>query len=289
MTKFRTLVCLVSFVLVLSLACPVQAVDNTWNDSTSDHAWNTAGNWTGIGSGPAVPVTGDGANIWIYGDVAGGGPVVSAAGMTGYGNMAMIRGANLTVDSDLTIDYAIHIANDWEDSNPTSTIDVDGTLNVDGYAGVNDNFTGVYVGSSNGFYWTNIVSGQLNVNAGGTANLNGLFIGNGANATGHVQLDNGVINTALFDMAYGGGTATMDITGTGTMIINGDVDSAIAGFITSGWLTAGAGVLSHDYDVSNSGQTTVFVVPEPTSGVFLLGLAGVALMGWRRRRAKIAS
>jgi len=52
--------------------------------------------------------------------------------------------------------------------------------------------------------------------------------------------------------------ATMDITG-GTLIVNGDVTSAINGYITSGWLTGygGSVTLAADYNITNPGKTTV--------------------------------
>jgi len=52
---FGKVICLVSFVLLLSLAASVSA-DVSWNDSTNDHLWSTGANWaTG-----AAPTTADG-------------------------------------------------------------------------------------------------------------------------------------------------------------------------------------------------------------------------------------
>jgi len=47
----------------------------------------------------------------------------------------------------------------------------------------------------------------------------------------------------------------------GVMTILGDIDGAIAGYVASGQLTGygGTAVVSHDYNITNSGKTTVYV------------------------------
>ena len=53
------MICLVSFVLVLSLVGDVSAATVIWTDSGPDHLWSTAQNWdTGT-----VPITGDKVDI----------------------------------------------------------------------------------------------------------------------------------------------------------------------------------------------------------------------------------
>ncbi|MFB0524419.1 MAG: hypothetical protein ACETVZ_02695, partial [Phycisphaerae bacterium] len=42
----KKLICLASFVVVLSLVGDVQAQDATWTDATGDHNWFTPGNWS---------------------------------------------------------------------------------------------------------------------------------------------------------------------------------------------------------------------------------------------------
>ena len=268
MTKFRTLVCLISFVLVLSLACPVQATDNHWTNLLGDNVWNAAGNWDDWADDPDidhVPAIGDGENVWIEGGP--GDAVVSVAGM-GAMQVEMAQGGVLTVASsgELEIEYSVHMGNDWAAAAP-SVVNVNGILTSSGPSGYQES-SGIHVGS--GFYW-GMGEGTLNVNAGGTVNTAGLYVGSYA-GTGHVQLDSGVINTDLFMMVIGPSTVgTMDITGTGTMIIDGNKTSAIGVYIGNGWLTAGAGVPLYDYNTSNLGKTTVYA-PEP--GVLVGDLDG---------------
>jgi len=73
--------------------------------------------------------------------------------------------------------------------------------------------------------------------------------------TGHVQLDGGTILSEGLHMGAGG---SIDIAG-GTLIINDNYTNQIAGWISSGQLTAynGKGTVHYDYDITNSGATTI--------------------------------
>jgi hypothetical protein len=118
--------------------------------------------------------------------------------------------------------------------------------------------------------------------AGGTMTIGGMFlIAQNPTATGHVNLNGGIITTNDFSMrAEAGAVGTMDVRG-GTLIINGDAFSLVQGYIDgniddpndpNGWITAydGNGTLHLDYDVTNKGKTTLKAIhvlnPNPANG-----------------------
>jgi len=87
-----------------------------------------------------------------------------------------------------------------------------------------------------------------------------------------VNLHGGIITTNQFQMrVFEGAIGTMDVAG-GTLIINGDNQSTVQGYIDNGWITSydGNGTLLLDYDVTNKGKTTLKAVhklnPNPANG-----------------------
>jgi len=135
-----------------------------------------------------------------------------------------------------------------------------GTVNVSGY---------LYVG--------NIGAGHMNM-TGGSVTLSGAFAIAANGGSGNVQLDGGTISSGSFSM---NSSAAMDMTDTGTLIVDGDVTSTINDYISNGWLTAydGGGTLGVDYNVTNPGKTTVVAFspekasyPDPANGATGVGL-----------------
>lgn len=248
---FRKIICLISFVLLLSRVCDVQAVDMTWSDTTGDHLWSTAQNWdTG-----AVPTSVDYPRIalLIGPTIANEGAMANLLGL-GYGGGSI---TTMTVDGGtlaIITYFQLGLSNGCE-----ATCDmISGTITA-GHILVGDRG-----------------SGTLNM-TGGTITDNGLFrIGHHPTSIGHVNLDGGIINTSTFDMRGNvGSVGTMDVRAAGTLIIDGDNVTAVQGYIDSGWITAydGKGTLELDYDVTNKGKTTLsarhFLNPNPTDGSLL--------------------
>jgi predicted phosphodiesterase len=93
--------------------------------------------------------------------------------------------------------------------------------------------------------------------SGGAINIGGtLYVArdNGSSAT--VELSGGTITCNLLNMGAGG---RIDITSTGTLVINNDVTGTIGPWITGGRITAygGAGEVAVDFNDTNPGKTTV--------------------------------
>jgi len=245
----KKMICLASFVLVLSLGGNLQAATVNWTDAGPDHLWSTASNWD---SG-TVPTSDDTARINMV-----PGPIVANEGAVAsridIAKGSEVTGA-LTVNGGTltTIDQLVITLSD------TST----GTLNV--ISGT------VIVGSSTNIAWRG--SGTINMTGGTITFMSNVVFANKDTATCHVNLDGGIFTAANnFVMRGGAGSVgTMDVGG-GTLIINSDMFATIQGHIDEGWITAydGNGTPQLDYDFTNEGKTTLkathFLNPNPVNG-----------------------
>ena len=248
----KKLIYLVSMVLVLFLVSNVQAADVTWTDTTGDHLWSTPGNWnTGI-----LPISADNVRIKML-----PGPTIANEGAVA--NVILIGSEGST--GALTVDGGTLKLNNWMVL--SQGVGGDGTLNM---------ISGTVTISNGGF---NTIVGQTGLGTlnmtGGTISVGGNFwIGSKATATGHVDLDSGIITANTFKMrAEVGSVGTMNVTA-GMLVINGDKLSLVRGYIDdpNGWITAydGQGTLNLDYDVTNKGKTTLTAThllnPNPING-----------------------
>jgi len=228
---FRKLICLVSFVLVLSVVGDVQAAE--WTDGGADHLWSTPQNWD-IGT---LPTRTDRVHIRSL-----PGPTVANEGLeSGTLPIGSDAGAALTIDGGtLTVYNWVPIPDG---------VGRKGTLNV--ISGSMTCHDDIAVGREG--------EGTLNI-TGGTITVNNLRIGDRATGTGVVNLDGGtiIINNNLRMRIQEGSVGTMDVKA-GTLIIDGDAISVVQGNIDNGWITAygGNGTLQLDYNVTNEGQTTL--------------------------------
>jgi hypothetical protein len=232
---FRKLICLVSFVLMLSLVGDVQAAE--WTDAGPDHLWSTPSNW----DINRLPTRTDRVHIRSL-----PGPTVANEGLE--------SGAALTIDGGtLTVYNWIPI---------TDGVGRKGTLNV--ISGSMTCHDDIAVGREG--------EGTLNI-TGGTITVNNLRIGDRATGTGVVNLDGGtiIINNNLRMRIQDGSVGTMDVKA-GTLLIDGNAVSTVQGFIDNGWIIAygGNGTLQLDYNVTNEGLTTLTAVhnlkPNPVDG-----------------------
>jgi len=126
--------------------------------------------------------------------------------------------------------------------------------------------------------WLYMTAGDVNV---------GTFdIGRVAGTNGYADISGGTIYANDFRMRPAGGTGivSLNLSGTGKIIINGDKTQVVVGpdndlvdWIDSGWINP---EVLYDYDISNPGKTTLYI-PEPAT-LCLLGIGALSLL--RRRK-----
>jgi len=132
------------------------------------------------------------------------------------------------------------------------------------------------------------ISGWLYM-TGGTINVLNNFSIARYNASGYAYISGGTIyaNDFFMKAENSTGTAHMDVTGSGKVVLNGDRTAAVAGYISSGWLTGNGNDLDiqYDYDISNPGKTTVWAVssakatsPSPVNGA--TNVAKTTTLSW---------
>ena len=231
---YSRVIYLISFVLALSLVGNVQAQDATWTDAEGDHLWSTLGNWSEF------------PTLAHWAKIRNGlpGPIIDSEGAEARRvHIGYAEGGALTVDG--------------------------GTLVISGVQ------PDLLIGKNGGSATLNMISGTITVArdlevAGGDpgiVNMTGGTIivgddfeipesqGDGVSIA-EVHLDGGSIiidgDLHMFDQG------SLDITA-GTLILNGNVVSAVQGYIDNGLITAydGDGTVQLDYDVTNKDKTTL--------------------------------
>ena len=119
---------------------------------------------------------------------------------------------------------------------------------------------------------------------GGTINCDDVRIAPQDNDTvGVINLYYGTINTDAIAIATEGGSGLLNVRA-GTLIISGDAKATVEAFIGNGLVAAygGDGMLHLDYDVTNSGRTTLTAThllnPNPADGS--TGNVGISQLQW---------
>jgi hypothetical protein len=258
----------VSFILLAVSAG--SAADMLWTNGSGDGLWKTAGNWS-----PSIPTLSDKARInQIPGPLINTGTAAVtnwiACGDGGTGALRM-TGGTLTVGTVQGDTWTI-LGYGLSDN---------GTFTMDG--GIVNTVDRMFIGFQG--------QGTLNMN-GGSLNIGGTFgIGYGGSWTtsrGYVYLTGGTITAADFQMASPAGCiGLLDITN-GVLIINGDKASLINGYVSSGIITAfgGVGTVSVDYNITNSGKTTVMAAinlakaKNPSPANYSVNVAPDAILSW---------
>lgn len=244
MRASKRLICMICFVVVLSLAGNVLADD--WVGGGDTDLWSDPNNWDGgivpTADGTWHAVVAAGCTVANPGQEVGG----LVVGYTGGSGDLTIDGGDLHVVRTLTTNYG------WLFLGQSDVIT--GQLYMDSGYLLCDNRIVVGVNSyGNGTAASNIVmtGGTIELGEGSDQGGQGLIINN----NGHIQLDGGVITTLQFTM---GGAATMDVAG-GKLIVDGDVTSMIQNLIDLGQITANYATTAPflDYDESNAGKTTL--------------------------------
>jgi len=118
------------------------------------------------------------------------------------------------------------------------------------------------------FYVGNDGTGTLNMN-GGTLTAATMQWAN-AGQVGHINLHGGTINATTANLE-GTGLTTMDVQGTGKMIVGGNQTGGFDFLIGNGWITGGAGLAS-SYD--SGSDTTTLAIPEPATFGMVAAMGG---------------
>ena len=249
----KVLCSLISLILVLALAGNASAVEveYRWNGSGDGSSWNDPLNWKPIG----LPDSDDKAYFFAgEQDLVVTGASISHGVISGVRSTLTIKdGGHLTVDSDY--DNGSYIMNAVTDGETSYWNVYDGTFNIDL----------MYV-AFNGSGVLNLLSPDALVNV----HKRKLVLAEKPGATGHIQLDAGVLRT--IELPKGDGTASVDING-GTLVITGNVTSL--DYVNATYFS-GAGVGQFDYDKATN-KTTITAVPEPAN-VVLLSFGVLALL-----------
>lgn len=205
--------------------------------------WNVAGNWTqglpsSVADGKAVFNVANAAECRVTNTQTCGQFVQGDNGPGGV--LRVVSGGSITTSN--TVWTAVGYNN-----TARTIVETGGTLSCGNH---------LWIGYSSPSV------GTLDIN-GGTVNVGGQF-GLGWNSgKGYVNIqNNGVLNLTQFHTTQSiSGSSVINIE-SGSMIIPGDLSTAIRDYIASGKITGygGSGTPIFDYDVSNPGKTTVKAV-----------------------------
>jgi hypothetical protein len=212
--------------------------DVSWDNGSGDNLWSTASNWNPDG----LPTTSVNVDITTLTT----GPIINSPTIAGGLDIRVggSSNANLTMNSGtLNAGEWMMVGTDQAASQPGTFTMNGGTINLG------------YTTSVNGHLWIGYkYTGTFTMN-GGTINAPGRFGLSWSGGTANAYLYGGTITAGYFSMTS---ASRIDITN-GTLIVTGNVKSIIDGYVSSGWITAfnGAGTVSVDYNITNSGKTTV--------------------------------
>jgi hypothetical protein len=252
--------------LVLGTAGLVSAVDNLWVSGGTDD-WNTAANWS-LGH---IPYAGaletdplnEQAKITCAagaGPDIGTGDVVTAyrvfVGATGNGELT-IDGGSLSTLGYMTAAYN------------AADVAVINMLSGNVEIGINNSNNGHFYMGRNGTTTLNMSGGTITI----SRNLN---VAQYASAVSTINLSGGTLTANALVKT---GTASINISGSGKLVLLGDDTAVVETWYNNGWINDGED-LYWDYDVTTPGATTVYV-PEPaTICIFAIGTLGLI----RRKR-----
>ncbi|AQT69808.1 hypothetical protein STSP2_03005 [Anaerohalosphaera lusitana] len=224
--------------MYLAFCTPCVLGDTDWTNDGVDRAWGNPANWNN-----GLPAST--AKTAVRGNFADDGPVIYSGtdaftkelvvgDWSSPSDSVEIKAGSLTVDSWFILAYG---------SNN------EGTFNVNG--GTTTCRQKLSVGRD-GVGRINMTDGVITV-----AGTLGLATNGG---TGRIQLDGGTITCGSLNITAGG---YVDITA-GTLVVDGNVSSAIGDYINASQITAydGTGTVHYDYHMTNPYKTTVWAEPQ---------------------------
>lgn len=282
----RKFVCLIFFVILISLVSSASAA-NIWTNTAADNDWTNPANWSlGVIPGPL-----DGQNTQISGTAAeylgGGGPIITAAQVASTGQLDTWGpefGIGLDIEGGILSGPAfIGLNIEGDEVNPAylnlgagdtgGSIDVVNLLVGDswwwsgGGAGASYNqWSGTSI--ANDYIW---LGGKMNLYGGYTKATNGFSMASVAQPNTQCTLD--IWDGAMLSLPTEWGNPLES----GIDLVNG--------WITNGYLTANGGDLAYHIDIDTElepGRIVLTSVPEPAT-IALMCLGGLALI--RRKRS----
>jgi hypothetical protein len=258
---------LISLIVLFSIAAMSSAADFLWDDQAGDHNWNNATNWNPDTVPPST--SGNYAKILIS-----TGPTLSP-GQTATPYRVYLDGSN----GSMTIDGGtINLTSSWIGIGYTSASD-SGTLTMNSGT-INAS------GTSGHLYCAVDGTGTLNMSGGAINLAKTLYVGRDPTGVGIINLSGGTITCDVLAIGSVGGTGIINFTGTGKLVIAGDVTAQIATCVANGQIKAygGAGVVMKDFDVTTSGKTTVWgiasykaLTPSPEDNTTDVAVSGTNL------------
>jgi hypothetical protein len=268
-----------ALLILLLVGTNASAVMHNWTaGGGADRSWTNPANW----DQPTVPTLLDETKLYYVSDNTTG-PLVNTSDANAYNARIGGPGGGATWCTLTVVDGGVLNLAHWlmagTDSGSVRSGELymtGGTINcgtvspIDGHLFVSHSGAGT--------------QGFINM-SGGTISATGTFaIAFSAGTAGTVNLSGGTISSDSFQMNPSGlGTASMDITGTGQLIIDGDETLAVDGYISNGWLTGYGNEddIMYDFDDTNPGKTTVWAIPEPAT-ICILAIGAFGLI--RRRK-----
>jgi len=297
MKKLLTLAAIVAIALTATNASARLFGGTTYG---GDGTWQGANNWSDDWTGPAP--TPDAATPVDIIDV-GGNVTVAAPGAVAGSVSVGVFGWNGRIDVAAAGDLSV-TGNMLFQSSLTGTVVNEGQINVGGLVAFQDGFgilenNGTFNAAGQTVYLANtgtsdttlintgsITAGTLYLSVAGTSqfDMNGGTVDVSSfqmveGGTGHLNLHGGTITTSAFGV-NGNGGYTIDVTGDGKLIADGDHTGGLDWMIGAGLITGDAGV-DAVYDIG-TGKTTLSVIPEPAT-LSLVALLGGGML-WIRKR-----
>lgn len=201
---------------------------------------------------------------WIDGNNWTGGVVPNSTG--DYARISMSAGPVFSSGQTVTA-YRVYL----QGTNGTLTMN-GGTLNTNSH---------IYAAA------TSTDTATLNMSSGAINITTTFYIARDACSVATINLSGGTISCNSLIISLNGGTGgKINITGSGTLIINGDVIATITTYVNNGWITAynGSGTVMRDYNITTPGKTTVWASsaviasnPSPANGATNVPTTGTIL------------
>ena len=266
-------------------ATVASAVTLVWVGGQEGNAWGIAENWdpaqvpgaddtvvieTQPGLGPIIDETHVGANAAI------------CTVVEGSNNSLDVTGGNFTI----LVDWNVGKQGSPLVNVSGGTVDIGDDLNIGPKAGEPTfDMTGGTINAAGSLIVARKSGAIATLNMhGGTINCDDVRIAPQDNDTvGVINLYYGTINTDAIAIATEGGSGLLNVRA-GTLIISGDAKATVDAFIGTGLVAAygGDGMLHLDYDVTNSGRTTLTAThllnPNPADGS--TGNVGISQLQW---------